>query len=141
MININPYFNFMGNTEEAMNFYKSVFGGTFTTFQRFRDIPGGEKMAPDEQNKIIHITLTTPSGHVFMATDFLESMGQSLVAGNNCRITLHTESNDESNQIFERLSLGANIEMPMNNTFWGAYCGMLTDRFGIQWMINFTLKN
>lgn len=138
MISINPYFNFMGKTEEAMNFYKSVFGGSFTVFQRFRDIPGGDKFPEKEQDKIIHISLVTPKGHVFMATDALESMDQKIVHGNSVRITLHTENESETKKLFDGLSQGGTIEMPLNKTFWGAFCGMCTDQYGIQWMVNFT---
>jgi PhnB protein len=138
MLNMNPYFNFMGNTEEAMKFYKSVFGGEFTIFQRFKDMPGCEKMAPEEQAKIMHISLKTPGGQVFMATDALESMGQKLQFGNNYYITIHTESEAETDKIFNGLSLGGKVEMPLNKTFWGAYCGMFRDRYGVQWMVNFT---
>lgn len=138
MISTNPYFNFMGNTEEAMNFYKSVFGGTFTDLIRFKDVPGGDKMPVEEQDKLIHICLTTPSGHVLMATDALESMEQKLVFGNNYHVTLHTESEAETEKLYKGLSAGGKVEMPLNKTFWGAYCGMCRDKFGVQWMITYT---
>jgi len=138
MLNMNPYFNFMGNTEEAMKFYKSVFGGEFTIFQRFKDMPGCEKMAAEEQGMIMHISLRTPGGQIFMATDALESMGQKLQFGNNYYTTIHTESEAETEKIFNGLSLGGKVEMPLNKTFWGAYCGMFRDRFGVQWMVNYT---
>ncbi len=138
MLSMNPYFNFMGNTEEAMNFYKSIFGGEFTTFQRFKEVPGGDKMPPDEQDKIVHITLTTPKGHVFMATDALQSMEQKLTFGNNYHITIHTENEAETSKLFNGLSAGGKVEMPLNKTFWGAYCGMCADKFGVHWLINYT---
>ena len=138
MINTNPYFNFQGNTEEAMNFYKSVFGGEFTIFQRFRDMPGCEKMPADEQDKMMHISLTTPNGQLFMATDALESMEQRVVFGNNYHIIIHAENEPETDKLFNGLSLGGKVDMPVNKTFWGAYCGMCRDRFGVQWMVNYT---
>jgi len=138
MISVNPYFHFMGTTEEAMQFYRSIFGGEFTILQRFKDIPGGEKWPLDEQEKIIHISLVTPKGHVFMATDALESMDQKITAGNNCRITIHTENEFETKKLFNGLSAGGKIEMPLNKTLWGAFCGMCTDKYGIQWMLNYT---
>lgn len=138
MLSINPYFNFMGTSEEAMTFYKSVLGGEFTILQRYKDIPGGDKMPIEEQDKIIHISLVTPKGHVFMATDVLASMDQKITAGNNCRITIHTESENETKKLFNGLSAGGKIEMPLNKTFWGAFCGMFTDKYGIQWMLNYT---
>ena len=138
MISMNPYFNFMGNTGEAMNFYKSVFGGEFTIYQRFKDIPGGDKMPAEEQEKFVHISLVTPKGHVFMATDALDSMEQKLTFGNNYHILIHTESESETDKLFNALSAGGKVEMPVNKTFWGAYCGMCRDKFDVQWMVNFT---
>jgi PhnB protein len=138
MISTNPYFNFQGNTGEAMNFYKSVFGGEFTIYHRFKDMPGCEKMPPDEQEKFMHISLTTPKGHIFMATDALESMDQKIIFGNNCHTIIHTESEAETDKLFNGLSLGGKVEMPVNKTFWGAYCGMCRDKFGVQWMVNYT---
>ncbi len=128
----------MGNTGEAMNFYKSVFGGEFTIYQRFKDMPGFEKMPADEQEKFMHISLATPDGIVFMATDALESMGQQLVFGNNYHVCIHTSSEAETDKLFNGLSVGGNIEMPVNKTFWGAYCGMCRDKFGVQWMLTYT---
>jgi PhnB protein len=138
MLGTNPYFNFMGTTEDAMNFYKSVFGGEFSVFQRFKDIPGGDKLPKNEQEKIVHISLQTPKGHLFMATDALESMEQKLTFGNNYHILIHTESEGETDKLFNGLSAGGKVEMPVNKTFWGACSGMCRDKFGIQWMINYT---
>jgi PhnB protein len=137
MLNINPYLNFMGNTEEAMNFYKSALGGEFTIFQRFKDTPGGEKMQAADQDKIIHISLQIANGITIMATDALESMGQSLIAGNNFHICIQAESEKEVDKMFNALSAGGKVEMPLNKTFWGSYFGMCRDKFGIQWMINY----
>ncbi len=138
MLGTNTYFNFNGNTEEAMQFYKKAFGGEFTSLQRFGDMPGGEKMLPEEKNLLMHITLTTPSGHVFMATDVLKSMEQKVVFGNNSYVCIHTESEAETDRLFDSLSEGGKIEMPVNKTFWGAYCGMFKDKFGVQWLITYT---
>jgi len=121
-----------------MNFYKSVFGGEFTIFQRFKDIPGGDKMAAEDQEKIMHISLPAgKGGTTIMATDALESMGQVLNFGNNFSISISTESEKEADKFFEGLSQGGLIKLAMNKAFWGSYFGMLTDRFGIQWMISF----
>jgi PhnB protein len=138
MLSINPYFNFMGNTGEAMNFYQSVFGGEFTSFSRFSEMPGAEQMPAEEREKFIHITLTTPKGHVFMATDALASMEQKITFGNNYYVCLHTESEAETDKLFNGLSAGGTVEMPVNKTFWGAYCGMCRDRFGVQWMLTYS---
>ncbi|WP_143305399.1 VOC family protein [Chitinophaga vietnamensis] len=135
---ITTYFNFMGNTEEAMNFYKSVFGGEFTTFARFGDSPGGENMQPHERNKMMNVSLTTKSGAVLMATDFLDSMEQKLIPGNNVHLVIHADSEEEVDELFKQLSEGGKVEMPVNKTFWGAYFGMCEDRFSIKWMLTYT---
>jgi len=135
---ISTYFNFMGNTEEAMNFYKSVFGGEFTAFTRFKDAPGSENMPPHEQGKMMNITLVTKSGAVLMATDFLESMEQKLEPGNNIHLVVNADSEEEVNNLFKALSAGGVVEMPVNKTFWGAYFGMCRDKFGTGWMLNYT---
>lgn len=135
MLRITPYLHFMGNTEEAMNFYKSVLGGEFTIFSRYKDIPGAEKMPASDQEKIIHVSLAINDGYTIMATDMLQSMEQELVAGNNFHICLHTKSEAEANRIFNAIAAAGKIEMPLNKTFWGSYFGMCTDKFGIRWMI------
>src|ERR1700744_1825091 len=101
MLNVNPYLNFPGTTEEAMNFYKAVFGGEFVTFARFSDSPGHEKMPKAEQNMIMHASLPLGGGHVLMATDAIDSMGQSIVMGNNFYINLSTESEAETDRLFK----------------------------------------
>lgn len=141
MTTINPYFNFAGNTEEAFNFYKSVFGGEFATLQRFKDVPGAEKMPAEDRNKIMHIALPISKDVVLMATDALESMGQRVNMGNNFYININTESKQEADKLFAALSKGGKIEMAMEDTFWGAYFGSFADKFGVQWMINFDKKS
>ena len=138
MLNINAYLHFMGKTEEAMNFYKSILGGEFTIFGRFQDVPGAENMSPEDQKKIMHISLTTKNGTVIMATDSLESMGQQVNFGNNVHLCIQAESETEVDKLFAGLSAGGKVEMPVNKTFWGAYFGMCQDKFGVQWMINYT---
>jgi len=133
---ITPYLHFMGNTEEAMNFYKSVLGGEFTIFSRFKDVPGSEKMSAEEQEKIIHISLTIAPGTIIMATDALPSMEQHLTFGSNFHICLHVKSESEVDRIFDALSAAGKIEMPVNKTFFGSYLGMCRDKYGVQWMIN-----
>ncbi|MEZ4901311.1 MAG: VOC family protein [Spirosomataceae bacterium] len=137
MATINPYLNFMGNTETAFNFYKSVFGGDFAMLQRFKDIPDGDKMSAEDQEKIMHIALPIGNGDVLMASDSLESMGHLLNIGNNIQLSIGAHSKEEATALFEGLSAGGTIEMPMEDTFWGAYFGMFTDQFGIKWMINY----
>lgn len=140
MLNVNPYLNFNGNTEEAFNFYKSVFGGEFITLMRFKDMPEGEKMPPDAQNKIMHAALPISKNTILMATDALESLGQKLTAGNNFYISLETETKDEAGKIFKKLSDGGKIEMPIQDQFWGAYFGSFADKFGVQWMVSYTYQ-
>ena len=137
MARINAYLNFAGNTEDAMNFYKSVFGGEFTVLQRFGEIPGGEKMSDEDQGKIMNISLPMGDGSVLMTTDALESMGQQLIIGNNFHLSVQTASEKEADTIFEKLSRGGQVKLAMNKAFWNAYFGMLVDKFGIQWMIAF----
>ena len=136
MIMINPYLNFMGTTEEAMNFYKSVLGGEFTLVQRFKDVTGSDKMPANEQNKILHIALPVGQSTI-MATDLLESLGQTISEGNNNHLCLHAESEAEVDKLFNGLSAGGQVTMPVNRTFWGAYFGMFRDKYGVQWMITY----
>lgn len=137
MATINPYLNFMGNTEEAFNFYKSVFGGEFAGFTRFKDVPGSENMSAEDQEKIMHVALPIGQGNVLMGTDTLESMGHSLAIGNNISLSISADSKEEADQLFNGLSEGGKVEMPMDDAFWGAYFGMFADKFGVQWMINY----
>jgi PhnB protein len=134
---VNPYLNFNGNTEEAFNFYRSVFGGEFSGLMRFKDAPVGDKMSPEDQQKIMHIALPVGNGVVLMATDFVESMGQVIKPGNNFSMCINATSDEEAQRFFNGLSVGGNIETPYKKEFWGAYFGMFTDKFGMRWMINF----
>ncbi len=140
MATINPYINFSGNTEKAFNFYRSVFGGEFAAVMRYGESPGCDQMpiADADKDKIMHIALPIgSSGDVLMATDMLESMGQLLTEGNNFSISVSTESREETDRIFNALSEGGKVEMPLADVFWGAYFGCFQDRFGIRWMINY----
>jgi len=138
---VNPYLNFNGNTEEAFNFYKSVFGGEFITLQRFKDTPEAGKVSGKDSEKIMHVALPIGKGNILMATDTLEGgMGYPLTAGNNITLSIDAESEDEANKLFKGLSAGGKATLPMSKTFWNAYFGMLTDKFGIQWMINHDYK-
>ncbi|HEX8547668.1 MAG TPA: VOC family protein [Cytophagaceae bacterium] len=139
MAKINPYLNFNGKTEEAFNFYKSVLGGEFLMLQRFKDTPHGDQMSAEDRNKIMHVALPV-GGNIVMGTDTLESMGQNLVVGNNFSMSLDADSEEEANRLFNALSEGGKVEMPLQKTFWDAYFGMFSDKFGIQWMINYDLK-
>ena len=139
MPKLNPYLNFAGNTEEAFNFYKSVFGGEFSSVFRFKDMPvEGVSIPKEDENKIMHIGLPIGKDDVLMASDTLESLGQSLVQGNNTYLSIHPESKEEADRIFNALSAGGTIEMPIANQAWGDYYGSFMDKFGVQWMVNYS---
>lgn len=135
MIKLNPYLNFNGNTEEAFNFYKSVFGGEFSMVMRFGQTPDAEKLSEEEKNKIMHISLPINETITLMGTDAIESMGQHLVVGNNFYISLELSSRDEADTLFSKLAKEGKVEMEMSEPFWGGYFGMFKDKFDIQWML------
>jgi PhnB protein len=138
MATVSPYLNFNGNTEEAFNFYKSVFGGEFLALMRFKDNPQCDQMSEADKDRIMHIALPIGNGAVLMGTDALESMGQKLTFGNNFYLTISPESKEEAEKLFNGLSAGGKIEMPLQDMFWGAYYGSFTDKFGVQWMVNYS---
>lgn len=137
---INPHINFNGNAEEAFNFYKSVFGGEFTQIVRFKDLSTPEFPIPGkEANKIMHIAL--PIGkNTLMANDVPESMGRVNENENRSKIYIGTESREEADKIFNGLSAGGNVEMPIGDSPWGTYFGMFRDKYGIEWMVDFDPK-
>jgi PhnB protein len=138
MTKINPYLHFPGNTEEAFNFYKSVFGGEFMgEIMRWKNAPEPDKISEAEHEKVMHISLPIGNGNVLMGSDALESMGQKLTAGNNFNIIISPDSKEDAERIFNALSAGGTVVMPMQDTFWGDYFGLCTDKYGIRWMIDF----
>ncbi len=135
------YLNFPRNTEEAFNFYKSVFGGEFVDgrINRFKDIPPQEGMPPipeEDKNLVMHIALPILGGHLLMGSDAPESMGFKVAPGNNVYISLHPDTRAQADSLFSKLSEHGEVEMPMQDMFWGDYFGSFTDKFGIKWMIN-----
>jgi PhnB protein len=139
MIKTNVYLNFAGNAEEAFGFYRSVFGGEFNSVVRFKDMPmEGVTIPKADESKIMHIGLPIGKDDILMASDSLESMGQKLAVGNNVYLSVHPDSKEEADRIFGALSAGGTIGMPIANQPWGDYYGHLTDRFGVQWMVNYT---
>jgi PhnB protein len=128
--------NFGGNCEEAFNFYKSVFGGEFLTVMRFKDVPAEYQMAASESEWIMHVALPIGQGTILMGSDRPAAMGPT-TTGNNVYISINTESEQEATRLFNRLSAGGQVTMPLEKAFWGAYFGMFTDKFGIQWMVNY----
>jgi len=134
------YLNFMGQTEEAFNFYKQVFGTEFITpFQRMNEIPadpGQQSLPDDERNLIMHVELPILGGLVLMGTDMLESMGHELVAGNNISLNLEPDTRTETDALFKALSAGGEVKESLQEMFWGGYYGSCIDRFGVRWMFN-----
>jgi PhnB protein len=137
MVTINPYLNFPGNTEEAFNFYKSVFGGDFLMLMRFKDSPEADKTPQNLKDKIMHVSLPIGKGNMLMATDALEEMGQKLTIGNNFYLSISTQSKEEADKVYNMLSAGGKIEVPISDSSWGSYFGMFSDKFGVKWMISY----
>jgi PhnB protein len=134
---INPHINFNGNAEEAFTFYKSVFGGEFAKVMRFKDLSSPEfPVTEKEANKIMHIAL--PIGkNVLMANDVPEFMGTTNEKENRSKISISAESKEEADKLFNGLSAGGQIEMPIAESPWGSYFGMFRDKYGIEWMVDF----
>ena len=139
---INPYIHFNGNAEEAFLFYKSVFGGEFAMLVRFRDMPGepNKSITYREGNKIMHIALPIGKSNVMMGSDVPEFMGQVNENENRSKISVSTESKEEADKLFNGLSAGGNIEVPIADSPWGSYFGMFRDKYGIEWMVDFDPK-
>lgn len=138
---INPYINFNGNAEEAFNFYKSAFGGEFGRIVRFKEMPGMDApISEQEAYKIMHITL--PIGpNVLMGNDVPEFMGRVNENENRSKIAVNAESREEADKIYNALSAGGTIEMPIADSPWGSYFAMFRDKYGIEWTIDFDPKN
>jgi PhnB protein len=135
------YLNFPGNTEEAFEFYKSVFKSEFSGpgIQRFGDLPADPTQPPIAENvkkMVLHIELPIINNHILMGTDAPKEMGFNVTQGNNMHIQLEPENREEAERIFTSLSEGGAVSMPLQDMFWGAYFGSFTDKFGINWMIN-----
>jgi PhnB protein len=142
MTTVNVYLTFNGNCEEAFNFYKSVFGGEFPYIGRYKDMPpqDGHKMDNmdnKDAEKIMHVSLPISKETVLMGSDTGGEWASGFLQGNNFSISINTDAKKEADRLFDGLSAGGQVTMPMNNTFWGDYFGMFTDKFGINWMISF----
>ena len=140
MARVSTYLNFRRETEEAFNFYKSVFGGEFQgEISRFRDIPPPVDMPPlpeSDKDLIMNIALPILGGHLLMGTDSPESMGFRVNSGNNVYITLQPDTRKETKRLFDALSEGGVVEQELQEMFWGDYYGSLRDKYGVQWMFN-----
>jgi PhnB protein len=145
MARVNTYLNFPRNTEEAFNFYKSVFGGEFLGqgIMRLGDVvqpEGSPQLADGDKQLVMHVELALPGGHVLMGTDAPESMGFHLNFGDNIHISIDLDTRAETKKMFDALSEGGKITMKLDDMFWGAYYGSCTDKYGVQWMISTTEK-
>lgn len=140
MTTVNTYITFDGNCEEAFTFYKSVFGGEFPYIGRFKDMPPQEGMPPmsaEEGEKIMHVSLPVSKETMLAGSDTFGEWRSHLVKGNNFSVSIGTDSREEADRLFNGLSEDGKVTMPMNQTFWGSYFGMFTDKFGINWMVSF----
>jgi PhnB protein len=139
MAAINPYLNFNGDCAAAFDFYKSVFGGEFTNLQRFKDVHSADEIPAGEGDRVMHVALPIGHGSMLMGSDSVSGMGE-VTNGNNVNISVQTDSDDETTRIFNGLSAGGQVTMPLQETFWGARFGMFSDKFGIHWMVNQELR-
>jgi len=145
MATVSTYLNFANNTEQAFNFYKTVFGTEFLEggFVRFKDIPPTVDMPPlpeADLNLVMHVALPILGGHLLMGTDAPESMGFKVNSGNNVYISLHPDTKEETRRLFDALSEGGKVEQELQDMFWGDYYGSCRDKFGVQWMFNCAAK-
>lgn len=134
---INPHINFNGNAEEAFGFYKSVFGGDFAMVMRFKDMPMGDHpISEEEADKIMHIAL--PIGqNILMGNDVPQFMGKVNEMENRSKISISAETKEEADRLFNGLSAGGSVEMPISDSPWGSYFGMFRDKYGIEWMVDY----
>jgi PhnB protein len=139
MASINVYLTFNGNCEQAFNFYRSVFGGEFPYIGRYKDMPadGGKPIDPKDAERIMHVSLPISQETMLMGSDTGGEWASSFKQGNNFSISIHAGSKEEADKLFNGLSAGGQVTMPMSNTFWGDYFGMFSDQFGINWMVSF----
>jgi len=144
MARVSTYLNFPRSTEQAFNFYRSVFGGDFSgQIRRFSELPstpGQPQVSEADKSLVVHVELPILGGHMLMGTDAPESMGFSVTPGNNIYINLEPDTRAETDRLFAALSQNGKVEMPLKEMFWGDYYGSLTDQFGVQWMFNCTSK-
>ena len=142
MATVNTYLTFEGNCEEAFNFYKAAFGGDFKDINRFGEIPPREGMPPlpeEMKNRIMHVSLPISAETILMGSDTMPGMGPDISVGNNFSISIGVNSKEEADTLCAALSNGGKVTMPLEVTFWNAYFGMWTDKFGINWMVNYDL--
>ena len=139
MTTINPWINFNGNAEEAFTFYKSVFGGEFAKIVRFKDLASAEfPVSEKEENKIMYIALPIGNGSILIGNDVPEVLGKVNENENRSKISINVESKEEAERLFKGLSAGGTVEGPMGDGPWGSYAGMFRDKYGIEWIVEFS---
>lgn len=141
---VNIYLTFNGNCKEAFDFYKSILGGDYSHFNTFGEMPPQEGTPPvteEDKNKVMHVSLPISEHTVLMGSDTGGEWAKGFKQGNNFSVSVSTDKKEEADRIFSELSNGGTVMMAMNNTFWGSYFGMLTDKFGINWMVSFDETN
>ena len=140
MAALHPYLNFNGNAEEAFNFYQSVFGGEFETVMRFKDVPAEYQMGESDGDKIMHMALPIGNGSMLMGSDVPEQFGK-VTFGTASNISISADSEEDARKIFDGLSAGGEVTMPLDKAFWGDLFGMLKDKFGVHWMVGYSYGN
>ncbi len=136
MATINPYLNFSGNTEEVFDFYKSVFGGEYQMVMRYKDAPSEHQMGESDGEKIMHMALPIGPHTILMGSDWPDNYGKP-VEGSNVSLSINADSKEHADKLFNGLSAGGQATMPMSDTFWGSYFGMLKDKYGFNWMVSY----
>lgn len=134
---ITAYLTFNGNTEEAFHFYQSVLGGELTNLQRYGDSPHVDQLPEEDHRKIMHVTLSGADNALLMGNDHMDFMGEPFTQGNNFALSLHPQSEEKARNLFNDLSEDGEVAIPFDKVPWGAYFGVLVDKFGIKWMVNY----
>lgn len=139
MSKINPYLNFAGDCKDAFERYKEIFGGEFSAISTFADVPSGEglEVTEEEKGRIMHVSLPI-GGDMLMGSDSMP--GMETIRGNNMSVSFHPESEADARRVFDALAEGGTVTVPLEKTFWDALFGMCTDKFGINWMVNYDLS-
>ncbi len=139
MTTVNVYLTFNGNCREAFEFYKAAFGGDFSYIGTFAEMPPREdnpNLHDSEKDKIMHVSLPISEETALMGSDTSEAFGEPVKTGTNFSVSINTDNKEEAEDLFNKLSEGGKVTMPLEKTFWSPYFGMFTDRFGINWMVN-----
>lgn len=143
MATINTYLTFNGNCEEAFLFYKSIFGGEFAHMGKFKDMSENTKfpISEEDKEKVMHVSLPISKETVLMGSDTGGEWASKFIQGNNFSISINADSKEEADRLFNNLSKGGKVIMPMNKTFWDSYFGNFVDKLGIPWMVSFYDEN